>query len=155
MPKKTNKSEDKKRNNYSFSIKKTDSPLIGKFAEKQENFSESVRYLILKFCRENGVQDISHMLNEYMYFQVDGASSFNGNNQENITKEIVKEEPKIVQRTIEKEVIEDNSNERENLENEISNNAKDISTKKVPEIKNEANDEIDIEDEIPSCYRTK
>lgn len=132
MPKNTDKTEEKKRNNYSFSIKKTDSPIIREFVEKQSNFSESFRYLILKFCRENGVQDISNLLTEYMYFN---------DNQTPIKKtynhEIIKEE-------VTDELIE-----------ETDDNLNGVSSEVIKDDKNNENDVTDNYDEIPECYRTK
>lgn len=58
---------DKKRIGYSFSIKKTDNPIIKEFIKTQENFSESIRYLIIKYCMENGIEDVSSKLNELIY----------------------------------------------------------------------------------------
>jgi len=57
---------EKKRNGYSFSIKKTDNPIIKEFITEQDNFSESIRYLIIKYCMENGIEDVSSKLNELM-----------------------------------------------------------------------------------------
>jgi len=56
-----------KQQTKSFSFKKNDSPLIKKFVEEQSNFSESVRYLIIKYCKENGVEDVSNKLLELVY----------------------------------------------------------------------------------------
>ncbi|MCB2295146.1 hypothetical protein LGK95_16805 [Clostridium algoriphilum] len=58
---------EKKRSGYSFSIKKTDNPIIKEFITAQDNFSESIRYLIIKYCMENGVEDVSSKLNELIY----------------------------------------------------------------------------------------
>jgi len=58
---------EKKRNGYSFSIKKTDNPIIKEFITSQDNFSESIRYLIIKYCMENGIEDVSSKLNELIY----------------------------------------------------------------------------------------
>lgn len=73
------------------SVRKTDSPLIEEFIKKQSNFSESVRYLILKYCQENGINDISFKLNEIMYNITIPTTSYN----ENIKSEDIKKEVNI------------------------------------------------------------
>ena len=94
---------DKKQIVKTFSVKKTDNPVIEKFIKKQSNFSESIRYLIIKFCSENGVKDISSKLSEIMYnidfeqktnndlFTIDNAPKSNSSKN---NSEIVKDEKK-------------------------------------------------------------
>lgn len=134
MPSNENQTKEKKRNTYSFSMKKTDSPIIKEFAEEQTNFSESVRYLILKFCRENGVQDISQMLNEIMYFPDTESQVLKKENHENITKKVVIEEPKIIEKL-----------KTEKVEVSTSNSSSEVIKDDIKEIKEEDND-------IPDCY---
>lgn len=59
--------QKKKRPVYSFSLKKTDSPIIKEFIENQTNFSETVRYLIYKYVSENNTDDISYKFNELLF----------------------------------------------------------------------------------------
>lgn len=79
---------NKKRRSYSLSIKQTDNPMIEEFLNAQTNYSESVRYLILKFCKEYGVQDISYMLSTMLVQDILAKSA----SQE--IKEEIKEEVK-------------------------------------------------------------
>ncbi|MDU3597549.1 hypothetical protein [Clostridium butyricum] len=118
--------EKKKRRNYSFSIKKTDSPVIEKFLNAQTNYSESLRYLILKFCRENDIKDISYMLNSYIMFPDEYINVPIRNEQRSVIEEEVK------QSTKDEEVVKNN----------YDNNIK---------IKEENINELG-EDDIPDCY---
>lgn len=59
--------QKKKRDVYSFALKKTDSHIIKKFIENQSNFSETVRYLIYKYVSENNTNDISYKFNELLF----------------------------------------------------------------------------------------
>nr|WP_172688102.1 hypothetical protein [Clostridium botulinum]ALP68975.1 hypothetical protein [Clostridium botulinum] len=84
------------------SVRKTDSPLIEEFIKNQSNFSESVRYLILKYCQENGINDISFKLNELMYNITIPTTSYNENiklkdtkKESSIDKTEAKEKEKI------------------------------------------------------------
>lgn len=72
--------QKKKRNVYSFALKKTDSPIIKEFIENQTNFSETVRYLIYKYVSENNTDDISYKFNELLF---SNAISLNSNKNEN------------------------------------------------------------------------
>jgi hypothetical protein len=84
---------DKKRSGYSFSIKKTDNPIIKEFITLQDNFSETIRYLIIKYCMENGIEDVSCKLNELIYSLAYSNTNNNNSNeikQYNSEEEIVK-----------------------------------------------------------------
>lgn len=136
------KTSDKKtRNNYSFSIRKTDNPIIGEFVKKQSNFSESVRYLIIKFCRENGgIENISSRLNELIYlpdnFQIDknidNENKLDIHNSEYIeSKELLQEQEKIKiekdgEETEDKEYNEQSSKVTEHNDEESNNDSDDI-----------------------------
>ena len=73
--------QKKKRPIYSFSLKKTDSPIIKEFIDNQTNFSETVRYLIYKYVSENNIDDISYKFNELLF---NNAMSLKSNTSENI-----------------------------------------------------------------------
>ena len=84
---------DKKRSGYSFSIKKTDNPIIKEFITLQDNFSETIRYLIIKYCMENGIEDVSSKLNELIYSLAYSNTNNNNSNEikhSNSEEEIVK-----------------------------------------------------------------
>lgn len=85
---------DKKRSGYSFSIKKTDNPIIKEFITAQGNFSETIRFLIIKYCMENGIEDVSSKLNELIYSLA--YSNTNKNNLNEIKQ--VGEKEKIVKK---------------------------------------------------------
>jgi len=135
--------EKKKRNGYSFSTKKTDSPIIGKFLESQSNYSESIRYLIMKHCMENGVDNISYKLNELMYSQI--YSTMNNNDLNKIKQfDIDNTEEKTIKNVISDEHVE-------NINKEIVNDpAEEISTT-LNSKKKEITEEID--EDIPDCYK--
>ena len=120
--------QKKKRRNYSLSIKQTDSPVIEKFLDAQTNYSESVRYLILKFCSENGVQDISYMLNSMMF--------------PDLPYEPIKKVKSITVEEAEKKEIKDNTKDENSDKDNNINNTK---------VKEENIDDSD-EDDIPDCY---
>jgi len=117
---------DNKRVGYSFSIKKTDNPIINEFIQAQDNFSESLRYLIIKYCAENGIENVSSKLNELIY-----NLAFSNNNN-NTSKEIK------------------NFNKEEKSTN--SNPSKDINENVVTSSKDEISADLD-KDDIPKCYQ--
>ena len=124
--------DKKERKNFSFSLKKTDSPKIKEFLEAQDNYSESIRYLILKYCTEYGVENISNKLNEFLFIN---ASSFNAqkNNSINISEEY----------------------RNDNFNSDLANNTsevKEISDLEKEESKNHKENKKE-DDEIPECYR--
>ncbi|MBY7009285.1 hypothetical protein FDC58_15050 [Clostridium botulinum] len=94
------------------SVRKTDSPLIEKFIKEQSNFSESVRYLILKYCQENGVDDISFKLNELMYNITIPTKKYNEKiNENNICKnEYLESEDAKKELSIDKINVEEKEN---------------------------------------------
>lgn len=129
---------DKKiRNNYSFSIRKTDNPIIGEFIKKQTNYSESLRYLIIKFCRENGVQDISYKLNELVYLP-DYPTNFEINNDVN-NVDIDKKEEDAASKGILQESIKQEVEEKVNSE-------------PILKVEDHEDDKYN-DDDIPECYR--
>lgn len=75
----------KKRNVYSFALKKTDSPKIKEFIENQSNFSETVRYLIYKYLTENNTDDISYKFNELIFNNFSSTNLVENNNISNNT----------------------------------------------------------------------
>ena len=163
---------DKKQIVKTFSVKKTDNPVIEKFIKKQTNFSESIRYLIIKFCSENGVKDISSKLSEIMYNidfeQKPNDNLFTGENYHKSNSEIVnhKEQKNDLHNSSEvktEKVIESSQKDlnssdknaeitiddssKENQEVNKDETAKDISNFDV-------NKTEDIDDEeIPDCYQ--
>lgn len=125
--------DKKERNQFSFSLKKTDSPIIKDFLACQENCSESFRYLILKYCLENGVENVSNKLNELLY----GALA----NPNSATKEA----------TISKDVNDTNIEENtSNTNSKAVSSAKKVDSIETNNIVNNSNDE---DDDIPECYR--
>lgn len=163
---------DKKQIVKTFSVKKTDNPVIEKFIKKQTNFSESIRYLIIKFCSENGVKDISSKLSEIMYNidfeQKPNDNLFTGENYHKSNSEIVKHKEQKndlhnssevkTEKVIESSQKDLNSSDKnaeitvddsskENQEVNQDETAKDISNFDV-------NKTEDIDDEeIPDCYQ--
>jgi hypothetical protein len=122
---------DKKRVGYSFSIKKMDNPIIKEFIEAQDNFSESLRFLIIKYCMENGIENVSSRLNELIY-----NLAFSNNNNNN-TKKI------------------ENSNEEEKVIEKITvnNSAKNyINEVTITSSEDEIIADLNKED-IPKCYQ--
>lgn len=117
-----------------ISFKQTDSPVLEKFVKAQTNFSESVRYLILAYCKQNGIEDISHKLTELMFIP-------NYDFNSNLSNEIDNKNNEIEDTKIEKVIVE---------------NIDDLPV--TSDILNEENhDEEDKEnesnlEEIPSCY---
>ena len=78
-----------KRSVYSFSLKKTDNPIIKEFIKEQNNFSETIRYLIIKYCMENGIEDVSSKLNELMYsVAYSNSPKNNSNSEEKVIKKV-------------------------------------------------------------------
>lgn len=83
----------KKRNSYSFSLKKTDNPLIKEFIDNQTNFSETLRYLIYKYAMENGTSDISFKLNDLIFNHITSLqTNKNIANEVNVSIEETKKE---------------------------------------------------------------
>ena len=121
---------DNKRVGYSFSIKKTDNPIIKEFIQAQDNFSESLRYLIIKYCAENGIENVSSKLNEIIY-----NLAFSNKNK-NTSKEIK------------------NSNKEEKIieKSTVNNSSKDINENVITSSENEISADLDKED-IPKCYQ--
>ena len=62
-------------------IRLADDRMMRKFIEKQQNFSNAIRYLVIKYCQEMGydnLQDLSVLyknLTEYQIYQSTGSSS--------------------------------------------------------------------------------
>lgn len=81
---------DKKRSGYSFSLKKTDNPIIKEFITAQDNFSETMRFLIIKYCMENGIENVSSKLNDLIY-----SLAYSNTNNSNQTKQLNEEEKTI------------------------------------------------------------
>ncbi|WP_291634351.1 hypothetical protein [Clostridium sp.] len=121
---------DNKRVGYSFSIKKTDNPIIKEFIQAQDNFSESLRYLIIKYCAENGIENVSSKLNELIY-----NLAFSNKNK-NTSKEIK------------------NSNKEEKIieKSTVNNSSKDINENVITSSEDEISADLDKED-IPKCYQ--
>jgi len=121
---------DNKRVGYSFSIKKTDNPIIKEFIQAQDNFSESLRYLIIKYCAENGIENVSSKLNELIY-----NLAFSNKNK-NTSKEIK------------------NSNKEEKIieKSTVNNSSKDINKNVITSSEDEISADLDKED-IPKCYQ--
>lgn len=144
--------EEKMRNNYSFSLRRTDSPIIREFIEKQTNYSESLRYLIMKFVRENGVQDISWKLNDLMYFPDYLIDSRNDNNvslsNADNTKEINDEKAVLEEEKQDSKY----TSEQYNSSKSDSENTEEIQVKDDSIILDGKSVKDEEEDDIPSCY---
>lgn len=159
---------DKKQIVKTFSVKKTDNPVIEKFIKKQSNFSESIRYLIIKFCSENGVKDISGRLSEIMYNidfeqKVDNDLSATDNSN-NKSSEIVSDKDEERKNNLnsdlevkKKEKVIDSSHSKEENYHEdsieitidtVSNEDENINQEKASKDISNTN----IDDEIPDCY---
>lgn len=146
------KTSDKKpRNNYSFSIRKTDNPIIGEFVRKQSNFSESVRYLIIKFCRENGgVENISSRLNELIYlpdnFEIN--KNTDNENKSNIHNNEYTESKDVLQEPVKKEQekIKVEKDREETEDEEFNEQISKVTEHNDEELNNDDND-------VPECYR--
>lgn len=121
---------NKKRVGYSFSIKKTDNPIIKEFIEAQDNFSESLRFLIIKYCTENGIENVSSKLNELIYNLA--FSNIKNNNSKKIKN--FNEEEKIIEKST------------------VNNSSKDINEDIITSSKDETSADLDKED-IPKCYQ--
>lgn len=120
--------QKKKRNVYSFGLKKTDSPIIKEFIENQTNFSETVRYLIYKYVSENNTDDISYKFNELLF---SNAMSFNSNKNENIN--INNDNESSLQNVIEINSSDNNSNNAMVYDNEISLDDNTLSAEDIPD----------------------
>ena len=121
---------DKKRVGYSFSIKKTDNPIIKEFIGAQDNFSESLRFLIIKYCMENGIENVSSKLNELIYNLA--CSNSNNNNSKKIKN--FNEEEKIIEKI------------------KVNNSSKNINKDKITNSEDETSAGLDKVD-IPKCYQ--
>lgn len=122
---------DNKRVGYSFSIKKTDNPIIKEFIQEQDNFSESLRYLIMKYCSENGIENVSYKLNELIY-----NLAFSNKNK-NTSKEIKNSNK------------EENIIEKSKVNNSENNNRKEVT---ITSSEDEISADLNKED-IPKCYQ--
>jgi hypothetical protein len=121
---------DKKRVGYSFSIKKKDNPIIKEFIEAQDNFSESLRFLIIKYCMENGIENVSSKLNELIYNLA--CSNSNNNNSKKIKN--FNEEEKIIEKS------------------KVNNSSKNIKEDIITSSEDETSADLDKTD-IPKCYQ--
>jgi len=123
---------DKKRIGYSFSLKKTDNPIIKEFITAQDNFSETMRFLIIKYCMENGIENVSSKLNDLIY----SLAYSNTNNNSNQTKRLNDEE-KEVKNIVKNNSIDEISADKESIKEDNEN------------IKEEIKKDIEA---IPKCY---
>jgi hypothetical protein len=123
--------QKKKRNVYSFGLKKTDSPIIKEFIENQTNFSETVRYLIYKYVSENNTDDISYKFNELIF---SNAMSLQSNTSENMN--INTNNTNITQSVTNANSENGNSTNESNYDNKIS-----------------CDDESLVAEDVPDCYK--
>lgn len=124
--------QKKKRNVYSFALKKTDSPIIKEFIENQTNFSETVRYLIYKYVSENDTNDISYKFNELLF---SNAMSLKSNKNENINTNNTD--------------ITKNSNDTNYEDGKSTNDTNYEDTN----LNNDTNYDTEISEDIPDCYK--
>ena len=109
---------DKKRSGYSFSLKKTDNPIIKEFIIAQDNFSETMRFLIIKYCMENGIENVSSKLNDLIY-----NLAYSNTNNLNQNKPLNEEEKEVKNFSIDEISVdkEDNESIKKNIKEDKEN----------------------------------